>query len=142
MATPLLTATSKPVQYLLNAAKGKAPNIGRFNPTITALRNNNIYKAVHSWAVPKWVTRSSKGTWMTGSMLLGGTIGLGLGLIHGFEKQTKNIWHFRRQEEHPLRVSYGSGYISWSKTSGMPANHLSTDGLSLALSKNRHISTI
>lgn len=36
----------------------------------------------------------------------------------------------------------GPGYISWGKTSGMPANHLSTDGLGLSLSNLRHTSVI
>ena len=39
-------------------------------------------------------------------------------------------------------MMYGSGYISWSKNSGMPADHLSTNGLSLALSNTRHTSVI
>ena len=36
----------------------------------------------------------------------------------------------------------GPGYISWAKKSGMPHNHLGTEGLSLALNKMRHSSTI
>ena len=39
-------------------------------------------------------------------------------------------------------LGYGSGYISWSKNQGMPADHLSTNGLSLALSNTRHTSVI
>jgi len=47
-----------------------------------------------------------------------------------------------RRIEKPANVGTGSGFISWSKSSGMPANHLSTNGLSLALSNMRHSSTI
>jgi len=36
----------------------------------------------------------------------------------------------------------GPGYISWAKRSGMPRNHMSSDGISLALHKMRHASTI
>ena len=37
---------------------------------------------------------------------------------------------------------YGAGYISWSRKSGMPPNHLSTDNLSLSLHKMRHTTTM
>lgn len=47
-----------------------------------------------------------------------------------------------RSIDRPTSLRYGPGYISWGKTSGMPANHLSTDGLSLALSNMRHTSAI
>ena len=93
--------------------------------------------------VPKWVTAATKtGSRPWGRNLALGAIGLAAGGIHQFFKQTSGIVHFKNQVESPVKVSYGSGYISWSKSAGMPANHLSTDGLSLALSKNRHVSTI
>lgn len=44
--------------------------------------------------------------------------------------------------ERPSSLRAGPGYISWGKTSGMPSNNLSTDGLGLALSNLRHTSTI
>jgi len=39
-------------------------------------------------------------------------------------------------------INYGPGYVTWTKKSGMPHNHLSTDGLPQALSKMRHSSYI
>ena len=42
----------------------------------------------------------------------------------------------------PSSLKYGSGFISWGKTSGMPANNLSTDGLSLSLFNLRHSSML
>lgn len=38
--------------------------------------------------------------------------------------------------------SEGPGYISFSKTSGMPDNHLNTQGIGLSLSRLRHTSII
>lgn len=42
----------------------------------------------------------------------------------------------------PGGSAFGSGFITWSKGSGMPANHLSSNGIGLALSANRHSSII
>jgi len=63
------------------------------------------------------------------------------GTAFGVGKQITQSMSFRRMEP-PGGVGFGSGYISWSKTNGMPADHLSTNGLSLSLSNMRHTSVI
>lgn len=47
-----------------------------------------------------------------------------------------------RRIDRPSALRQGPGYISWGKTSGMPSNNLSTDGLSLSLSNLRHSSIV
>ncbi len=61
--------------------------------------------------------------------------------VYGVGNQLTKTLKFRPIER-PSSLRSGSGYISWSKKQGMPANHLSTDGLSLAMSNMRHTSTI
>lgn len=71
---------------------------------------------------------------------LGFAAGLSTSLISSREKFTKSV-SFRKNDM-PASVRYGTGFISWSKNAGMNANHLSTEGLGLSLSKLRHTSTI
>jgi len=71
---------------------------------------------------------------------------LGAGIFWGIaalgfsaSKQLIKSFQFRPADK-PARLGSGPGYISWSKSSGMPHNHLSTDGLSLSLNNMRHTS--
>ncbi len=73
-----------------------------------------------------------------------GWAAVSIGLVAGginIGRQMYRTVNFKPPER-PSALRAGPGYISWGKTAGMPANHLSTDGLSLALSKMRHTSTI
>ena len=80
-----------------------------------------------------WVGRHPKTT-IGGFAALTATSGIG-----------SNSWKsltFSNERPGTPSTSYGPGYMSWGKRTGMPANHLSTQGLSLGLSKMRHTSTI
>lgn len=72
---------------------------------------------------------------VTGGLVAGGTVAYNLG------SSLVNSSKFRTVGR-PSSMGSGPGYITWGKTRGMPANHLSTNGLSLSLSNLRHTSTI
>lgn len=73
--------------------------------------------------------------------IISGIVMFGASAMMGTGRQLTKSISFS-QPQRPSALRSGPGYISWSKTSGMPANHLSTDGLGLALSNARHTSTI
>jgi len=73
-------------------------------------------------------------------ILSGGLLALGATAMHTAGGLFRTF--DRPPIEKPRSLTLGPGFINWSKTSGMPANHLSTDGLALALSKTRHVSLI
>ena len=65
------------------------------------------------------------------------TLTMGVNMIGGLLKS------FRSEPVGRIASSgTGPGYISWEKRSGMPRNHMSSGGISLALHKMRHASTI
>ena len=108
-----------------------------------SLRNTNTLNRmlIHSGIAGKrgWATKAislaQRNPFMTGLALFAGSALVGTG------RQLARQVSFS-QPERPSALRAGPGYISWSKSSGMPPGHLSTDGLSLALSNARHTSTI
>ena len=72
--------------------------------------------------------------------MFGGAALLGVGMA-----VTTKVWDSIQWEQPGTRRSgsgYGPGFISWSKTSGMPANNLGTKNLPEALHRTRHSSNI
>ena len=74
-----------------------------------------------------------------------GMVGVALGGLALGGQIVKSLWS-RSQRGSVLSSRQGAGagpgYISWSKKTGMPANHLGTRGLTNALHRNRHNSII
>jgi hypothetical protein len=83
----------------------------------------------------KYVLGSGKNSFMVAAGWAVAATAFGIG-----RQLTRNINFNRVQPQGG--VGYGQGYITWGKTSGMPSNNLSTDGLSLSLSNLRHTSYI
>lgn len=84
---------------------------------------------------PRLFKKIGRHPWRAGMILTGLTMGVNMlgGLMKTFRSEPVG---------RIASAGTGPGYISWAKQSGMPRNHLSTDGLSLALHKMRHASTI
>ena len=95
-------------------------------------------KIVYGWldkfsrALPQF---SGKGA--IGVGIAFGGLAMAAGIGGNLKKSIK--W---RSIDKPSTMIGGPGYISWNKTSGMPSDHLSTNGLSLSLSKMRHSSIL
>lgn len=71
-------------------------------------------------------------------------VGITIGLLTAGNYLGKNIFNAVRRPP-PQRIGHGisgPGFITFSKTRGMPHNHLSTEGLSLALHGLRHTSQL
>lgn len=62
-----------------------------------------------------------------------------MGDIHGMNPYGQRGSKSMSPKSAQMRASAGTGYVSWAKRPGrpMPSNHLSTEGLSLALHNNR-----
>ena len=78
------------------------------------------------------------------SLAYGGGIFLGSALMasHVIKSIWSNSKRNSRVQSNMQGSGYGPGYITWSKKRGMPANHLSTRGLTNALHRSRHSSII
>ena len=77
-----------------------------------------------------------------GIMLAGVTAGALVGM-YSLSKSILSTYRWTSPPENKqYGVGYGPGFISWSKKGGMPANHLSTNGLTNALHGMRHSSII
>ena len=90
-------------------------------------------KKVFSGRGASWMGRHPKS-------VIGGSAALTAG--YGIASQSWKALTFSNNRPGVPSTAYGPGYMSWGKRTGMPANHLSTQGLSLGLSKMRHTSTI
>lgn len=114
-----------------NAISKKLANPGTVERTIDAFSYGILPKAISVSPTAKPFTRFAVPATMW-SLAAG---------VYGIGNQLTKTLKFRPIER-PSSLRAGPGYISWSKTHGMPNNHLSTDGLSLALSNMRHTSVL
>lgn len=117
------------VDFLENAFKISRPNIRALTSVNADFVNTIISKT------PKFFKQMGRHPWRAGMILTGLTMGVNMlgGLMKTFRSEPVG---------RIASAGTGPGYISWAKQSGIPRNHLSTDGLSLALHKMRHASTI
>ena len=116
-------------------ASGKVTNYFKARSELRQTLGTGLQRFMGGWGIKK---RSALGLAYGGGLILGGAL-MASHVI-------KSLWSTSKRNSRVSSSMQGSGmgpgYITWSKKGGMPANHLSTRGLTNALSRARHTSII
>lgn len=137
-----------------NTAPSWMARAGRYDPYVPKKAARAFFKAtsdtlrnpIHRWMSTAGLQKNLFSKTMRGfakhPYAVAGTVAAAVGVYTLGKSMMSSLRWTAPEENIQQGAGYGPGYISWSKKTGMPANHLGTRDMMDSLHRMRHSSII